>query len=176
MKKLAIVSGISFLAVLTAALGCGLFAQATTKYLSISPGTLRPINWDQMAVIMWSGTDDEFNFDTSGIGVFEAVAPVYLPHGAIIKKLTVYYTVNGTHSNDYFDAVLNRRKLASGGNGALASMTTQSVLPSNVRKNVAVLITKNNKVDNQNYSYSIRLFFHSGNIYVRFNGAVIEYE
>jgi hypothetical protein len=176
MKKHWLVFGVSLLAVLTMAMGGGLFAQAATKYLSVSPASFRPINWDQMAVLMWVGTDDEFNFDTTAFGVFEAVAPVVLPHGAVIKKLTVYYTVNGTHADDFFVGALTRRKLATGGNGVLASMTTQGVSPSTVRKNVEVSITKNSRVDNLKYTYSLRLFYHSGDVNVRFNGAVIEYE
>jgi hypothetical protein len=176
MKKLWVVLGVTLLAALTAAMGGGLFAQATTKYLSVSPASFRPINWDQMAVLMWVGTDDEFNFDTTAFGVFEAVAPVVFPHGAVIKKLTVYYTVNGVHTNDYFVGALTRRKLATGGNGVLASMTTQGVTPSTVRKTVEVPIAKNNKVDNLKYTYSLRLFYHSGDVNVKFNGAVIEYE
>jgi len=176
MRKLFMVLGVSFLLLLTMGVGRNISAQATTKYLSVSPGAFRPINWDQMAVIMWAGTDDEFNFDTGGSGVFQAVAPVYLPHGAIVKKLTVYYTDNGAHSNDYFDAAFSRRKLATGAYGALASMTTKAAPASTARKNVEVLITKNKKVDNLNYSYFIKLFFYSGNVDVKFNGAVIEYE
>jgi hypothetical protein len=176
MKKLLTVLGVSFLLLLTWGFENEARAQATTKYLSVTPGAFRPINWDQMAVIMWVGTDDEFNFDTGAFGVFQAVAPVYLPHGSIIKKFTIFYTDNGTGSNDYFDASLSRRRLSTGSNGALATLTTKASPASSVRKSAAVSINKNNKVENSDHAYFITLFFHSGNINVKFNGAVIEYE
>jgi len=176
MKKSVFWSGILLLSVLATTPGGGLLGQTTTKYLSISPGGFRPINWDQMAILMWSGTDDEFNFDTGAYGIFEALAPLNLPQGATIKKLTVYYTDNAPHANDFFVGVLNRRNMATGGSGALAAMTTESAPVSTERKKVEMLITKNNIVDNRKFSYSIRLFFHSGSTELKFNGAIIAYE
>jgi len=176
MKNRFMILGAVGATALLLAAGSSLPAQATSKFLPVSPAGFRPINWDQMAVLMWSGTDDEFNFDTTAFGVFEALSPVVLPQGAVLKSLTVYYTVNGPHPNDFFDAALTRRNWALGNNGVLARMTTQGVLPSTTRKNVKVLITKNGKVDNGKYGYALRLFFHSGNTEVKFNGAVIEYE
>jgi hypothetical protein len=176
MKRNLLWIGVLSLSVLILAVGSGLLAQTTTKYLPVSAAGFRPINWDQMAVLMWSGTDDEFNFDTTAFGVFEAVSPIVLPQGAVLKSLTVYYTVNGPHPNDFFDAALTRRNWALGNNGVLAHMTTQGVAPSTTRKSVKVLVTKNGKIDNGKYGYALRLFFHSGNTEVKFNGAVIEYE
>lgn len=152
-----------------------LSAQATTKTISIPPNALKPANWDADQR-MWTSSQTIFNFSTSVASPLDANAPIYLPQGAVIKKVTFYYTDNNPASNGKIDFSINRQTLATGSLGAIAKATTSAVAASASRKSIDAAKVINGKIDNLAYTYSLNVKFGLPTPLLQFHGVVITYE
>ncbi|MBN2206433.1 MAG: hypothetical protein JW742_03425 [Candidatus Aminicenantes bacterium] len=152
-----------------------LAAQATTKYLAIPANALKPANWDADNR-MWTASQTVFNFDTGATPPFEANAPVYLPQGAVIKKVTFYFTDNDPAASGKIDFSLNRQKLSTGGLAPIATASTGASATSASRKSIDAAKVVVGKVDNLKFSYSLNVRFGLGTNLLKFHAAVIWYE
>lgn len=163
------------LGVLIAAGTLPLAAQATTKYLSVPANALKPANWDADQR-MWTSTQTVFNYSTSVAMPLDANAPLYLPEGAVIKKVTFYFTDNNPAATGKMDFSLNRQKLATGGLLPVATANTGTSATSASRKSIDAAKVVGGKVDNLNYSYSLNVRFNAPTPLLQFHAAVIWYE
>ena len=152
-----------------------LTAQATTKYYSIPANALKPANWDADQR-MWTSSQTVFNYSTSVNMPLDANAPIYLPEGAVIKKVTFYYTDNNAASTGKMDFSVNRQKLSAGSLGAVATANTGASATSASRKSIDASKVVNGKVDNLNYTYSLNVRFNAPTPLLQFHAAVIWYE
>jgi hypothetical protein len=152
-----------------------LAAQATTKYLALPPNALKPANWDADQK-MWTSSQTGFNYSTSVNMPLDANAPIYLPEGAVIKKVTFYFTDNNAVSTGKMDFSLNRQKLSTGSLGAIATANTGASATSASRKSIDAAKIVNGKVDNLNYTYSLNVRFNAPTPLLQFHGAVVWYE
>ncbi len=166
---------IALLALVIVGGSLNLAAQATTKYYAIPANALKSANWDADNR-MWTSSQTVFNFDTSVTYPLEANAPIYLPQGAVVKKVTFYFTDNDPASNGKIDFSVNRQKLATGSLGSIATATTAALPASTVRKSVDATKIVNGKVDNLGFSYTLNVKFGLGTDLLKFHGAVIYYE
>ena len=67
-----------------------------TKYLSIPASAFHPTFDDNL--VDWISDPDEAYFTTNASSSADMIAPINLPHGSIIKKITTYYVdsdING---------------------------------------------------------------------------------
>lgn len=123
------------------------YATPKTRYLTIGESDFR--------MIRSSAGDIESTFGAGGVGIVNSVgsnalvAPVYLPHGAVVTGIEVYYVDNSTAS---MDISFDRRGL-TGGLSVISSGSTVGTAVS-----VQTLNLSGTTIDNANNSYNIRVF------------------
>jgi len=166
----AILLGLAFLGA-----SANLAAQTTMKYHAIPANALKPANWDADQR-MWTSSQTVFNYSTSVNMPLDANAPIYLPEGAIIKKVTFYFTDNNPATTGKMDFSVNRQKLSTGSLGTIAKANTGASASSASRTSIDAAKVINGKVDNLNYTYSINVRFNAPTPLLQFHGAVIAYE
>jgi hypothetical protein len=149
----------------------------TAKILSISPSTLKPQDY-LYAGLNWYASVAECYFDTGFPNSIFVIAPVYLPQGAVVTKLTVFYTDNGDGADEAIAVSLTRHEMISGLIDALASVTTDGAgYPSQPYRRILKDKTINYPlVQNHLYSYTLNVRFYQGSDKVKFHGAKIVYE
>ncbi|MBN1641168.1 MAG: hypothetical protein JXA09_08025, partial [Anaerolineae bacterium] len=105
----------------------------------------------------------------SGSGAL--VAPVHLPHGAVVTAFTVYYYDNSASDMTVY---LYRLDLGKGGYASMASVATSGA--STYYRNGTDTSIGNPTVDNTAYSYHVYANCSSWNgNYLRIMGAVVRY-
>ncbi|MBN2206215.1 MAG: hypothetical protein JW742_02320 [Candidatus Aminicenantes bacterium] len=154
-------------------------AAAELKTLSVSPAEFRPasrVDGD----LAWVATNGEFyytNVDFNNRYDRENYAPLFLPHGARIKSLTVHYTDLGCSIIQDIRVALLRQNMASGAVRKLAEVSSQG-LPIDPSRNVLETDAIADAVVNNNlFSYTLLVRFNNiKRDRVRFHGATIHYE
>jgi len=102
-------------------------------------------------------------------------APLYLPHKAIVKKLVVAYTDNGSGADDTIEVSLLRSDPLAGISETLAQVTTDiPSYPSSPNRRILSDNTINySEINNHRYVYSLYVYFWLGSERVQFHGAKI---
>ncbi len=143
--------------------------------ISISPCALKP---EDTSYYSQSITFDEreFIYGTGPEDAFDAYAPVYLPNGATVKKLVVYYYDNDSYFEASLVIVLGRVRHTTGGGDWMAVAGSEPPAASPTRR-----ISKDETIDyalvqNHLYSYYIALYQDAPSSNVKFHGAKIVYE
>jgi hypothetical protein len=169
MKKLLIFSVIFVMAVLANPLP----SQSATKVLVVPPSAMRPTTGG-FTDLSWYAYQDGFYF--SGYSyTATANAPIYLPVGATVKKLIVFYTDNGSDADEYIFVTLYRQNLATGISGQMVWMSSSGMISDPGRRTL-----KDNRIDyaviDYHFSYTLTVSFILGHSSIRFHGAIIVYE
>lgn len=137
--------------------------EANTSFLMIPGCAFRPYN----NMFSFSITSSVTNTDEPGYYYY---APVYLSHGAEIKKITTYYYTGGTMG---MRARLYRRDYNSHTSGQMADVYGWSGTTGWHRKSTTSITTP--IINMRRYGYFIQLWFEwYGNNY-RFEGVRIKY-
>ena len=170
MKKLLIISVIFVMALLADPLP----SQCVTKVLVVPPSAMRPQD-HYINDLNWYAYDDEFYFDTAYFDPVRGNAPIYLPHGAYVTKLVVFYTDNGNDPDEEIGVYLYRQEMATGTSEQMAAVSS-SLKASNPGRRMLKDSSINYDVINYNYSYTLMVRFYIGHDNVRFHGAIIVYE
>ncbi len=151
----------------------------TLKIYSISPyATIR--TWDG-AYQNWEFSCSWFEAmvrDTHGLGAPKLSAPVYLPLGAIVKKMVVYITDNDDLATSYVDAILSWNDMKTLGYNRMASVTTNGLPSSSDRQILKDATINNAQIKNNRYCYCLEVYFGggTGSTDLKFHGAKIIYE
>lgn len=150
---------------------------AAAGILTIPPVAFRPIDSASDNKHKWFANEQALYVDYSVDGPYFA-APVYLPNGAKVKRVTVYLTDNGTSTDDEVRVFLHRQNLSSG------ELTTMSYLCNHTPElphssNRQAMVDKtisNSTINNGQYSYTVYVWFiFSCTDKVKFHGIKIEY-
>lgn len=156
--------------------GCA--AAGTAGVVSLSPAAFRPIDSVSDNDRTWTSSEKELYTTRSIDGPWFA-ASINLPQGALIKKMTVYVTDQGTAVDDEIRVSLNRHDLATGIVESMASVNNHSPspLPSSPSRQTLVDSTiVNKKINNKLYTYTVYVrFVMDCTDKVRFNGVKIEF-
>ncbi len=147
-----------------------------TGYVSISPSALKPYLSDDYAYTFLA-TSWGFYFENTGGNPVTPVAPVNLPHGAVVTGFGVIYTDNGGGVDDSMDFFLSRHDIVTGSTDTMASCTTDVPgFPSSPgRRLLKDLTISYGTINNMRYTYSLHVKFYQGSDKVKFHGAVIAY-
>lgn len=152
---------------------------APSRALSVSPSDLRPAG-RAAAELPWFGTQQEFyylNLDFENRYDRANYAPLFLPHGARIKSLVVYYMDRGCAQAQDIRVILVRQNMASGIVQKLAEVTSHGLLNDPARKTLEDASIENAVVNNDAFSYSLLVQFnYIKHDRVRFHGAAIYFE
>jgi hypothetical protein len=92
------------------------------------------------------------------------MAPLNLPQGVVIKKLTIYITDDGSGPSEFLNVMLKRANAMKGTAGVeVLAWTSTEALPSSpyIRK-LSNTTLKYNAIDNKNYSYNLDVRFYYG--------------
>jgi hypothetical protein len=112
-------------------------------------------NSSQLYVTQWdTGTPHDADF----------MAPLNLPQGVVIKKLTIYITDDGSGPSEFLNVMLKRANAMKGTAGVeVLAWTSTEALPSSpyIRK-LSNTTLKYNAIDNKNYSYNLDVRFYYG--------------
>jgi hypothetical protein len=154
----------------------GLSVSGLAAVISISPCAFHPWDSDQ-AGKTWYAYEKELSINYASPEGQYFLAPVYLPNGAAIKKMTIFVTANGdTSGDDVLSVSLNRQNMASGAVETLAYTWTNGMTPSTARKAVVDSSIKYKTVNNSLFSYSLYVHFYQGcHSTVKLHGVKIEY-
>ncbi len=123
-------------------------------------------------------TSVSMTYATAPASTFGFVAPVNLPNGAVIKKITVFLTDNGSVDADHVSVSLYRAPLAQNSYVCAATLDNHSpvALPhSAVPQKLSKTDILYRTVNNSTYSYSVMLQFYANCVNVQFHGMKIEY-
>lgn len=104
---------------------------------------------------------------TSGGGAL--VAPVHLPHGAVVTEFKVFF--NDTSAND-MDVSLYRHALSGCGYSGVAAVTSSGTAGYYSISDTSIL---NNVIDNTQFSYHVNAFSDAWDPNLKIKGAVITY-
>ncbi len=170
MKKLLIFSVIFVMAVLVDPLP----SQCETKVLVVPPSAMRPQD-HYINDLNWYAYDDEFYFDTGYPDPVRGNAAIYLPNGASVKKLIVFYTDNGNDPDEEIGVYLYRQEMGTGASQQMASVSSSMMISDPGRRYL-----KDNSINydviDYNFSYTLMVRFYIGHDNVRFHGAIIVYD
>jgi hypothetical protein len=151
-------------------------AAPTTQYYAIDPSNfegLEPSNGGNQTVLGLYQDDNTF-VSPNGDGR-QIMAPVNLPHGAVITKVTVYY-----YDLDLLGDFTIARKPFAGANETLSTRTTALVTVGVQNFDLPAIPVASRTVDNATYSYRIHVTFSAagqapGLLDQRIYGIKIEY-
>jgi hypothetical protein len=169
MKKLLIFSVIFVMAVLVDPIP----SQSATKVLVVSPAAMRPLN-STYDIGPWYATRTAFYFGATAVPV-SGNAPIYLPNGASVKQLIVFYTDNSIVSNEDIAVYLYRHEMWTGISQQMGALGSVGRASSPHRRTIKDNSINNNVID-YHYSYSLTVEFLRGSENVQFNGAIIVYD
>lgn len=131
---------------------------AETSFYSIDPASFHELKADQSIQhnnLVIFQTDNTFvTASSSGLGQ-EIIAPVDLPHGAVLDEVTVFYM---DHGDDNLKVYLIRKSLA-GGNEQLINWES-SGSSSSVRSQMFDSFRSMEKIDLENYTYRLVVIFN----------------
>jgi hypothetical protein len=102
------------------------------------------------------------NWDAEYPANADFFAPLNLPQGVIIKKMTVFLTDNGSGPNDYLIVFLKRANAKTGAVEVLAGTTMEGGLTSPNRRIIANTTLSYATIDNRTYSYNLDVRFPYG--------------
>jgi hypothetical protein len=156
----------------------GLAASGIAGVVSISPCAFRPYDSVSDNERTWYTHETELYVIHSLDGPY-FLAAVNLPHGATIKKMTVYVTDMGTGLDDEVRVRLYRQNLSTGVQQEMAYVCNHSspALPYSTSRQAMVDSTISYKtISNNSYTYYVFVhFIMDCTDKVRFNGMKIEY-
>ena len=106
-------------------------------------------------------------------------APLNLPNGVTIKKITIYFTHRAADDYHYFNLECLRVKMSTGTAENIAYLTTNG-LPASDEYPIKVVLSgsqlTNKTVNNNTYAYCVRIFFPTYCTELeQVNGIVINY-
>jgi len=103
------------------------------------------------------------------------IAPIYLPHGVNVKKLTVYLTDNTDRDEARMSIILGRHDLRMGAREELAGISTRGdpASPAQIERSATTI--SNARIDNDKYSYHLDVIFGMHDPNLKFHGAKIYY-
>jgi hypothetical protein len=165
------------LTALILAAGPGPLASASAvQVISVSPADLRPDSRSD-AGLDWFATPSGFyydNLDFNNRYDRDSFAPLFLPPGARIKSLVVYYMDRGCAQAQDIRVSLVRQKMSSGLVQTMAEVTSHGLLNDPNRETLEDATIDHAVVDNARYSYSLLVRFnYIKHDRVRFHGAKI---
>jgi len=169
MKKLLIFCVIFVMAVLVEPIP----SQSATKVLVVSPAAMRPLNFTY-DIGPWYAEQHSFYFGATAVPV-SGNAPIYLPFGASVKQLIVFYTDNSSVSGEEIAVYLIRHEMETGTSQLMGAVGSYDRAPSPKRRTLKDN-SINYKVIDYLYSYSLTVEFFRGSEHVRFHGAIIVYD
>lgn len=127
------------------------------SYCSIDPASFQALsiagNVGQNRMILFD-TDNTFVTGTSNAAGADIVAPLHLPHGAVIEELTLYYMDNDAKNLGI--SVL--RKNLAGGNDDLLHWESSGTV-SSVRSETFTSFKAKEVIDDEHYTYRILIHF-----------------
>ncbi len=154
-----------------ALLGAGLAAEAGVVW--VGPTAFHPAD----PITQATGYDvsiESLYVDTTGFAEF--IAPVSLPNGVSIKKITVYFSHESSLDSDKFTLSMDRVNPSVGGAAFMASIDTLSAPDGVYRTSLSTASISNKLINSRQYIYSVRLVFAMNcTKYCKFFGAKIEY-
>jgi hypothetical protein len=154
-------------------LGAGLLLTPALNatWISISPAALRPA--DSLAsTVVWHATPSEFYFETYAPYIVQV--PLQLPDEAVLKQFVVYVTDQGGVGNNIW-VQLQKQDLATGAVTEVVTLTTMDLGMITRRMISRAFLGKAIKIDNNRYSYSLRINFDYAGSNMKFHGAKIRY-
>lgn len=135
----------------------------------------KPANSDDMQRIWFNDPEDGTYVDIFDSGYMEMFVPVYLPHGATIKKFALL--VVHDYSGEHLEVYLVRQDPFTNTQIPLAEASTEGLPTSG---SVRVLLDETIDepiVKNTRYDYFVLVYFsHGGGTDLAFRGARIAYE
>lgn len=120
--------------------------------------------------------ENEFSFTTVGSSEdLVMIAPVYLPNGVTVKKLTTYLTDNTDRDEARMMIILGRHNLRTGVREHMATISTRgcSASPAQLERSASTI--NNARIDNDKYSYYLDVIFGMEDPNLKFHGAKIYY-
>jgi len=124
-----------------------LILPTTTRYYSIPTSAFIPSK-------DYTGYDRGFSFLYPTSGPAEFLAPVNLPHGAVIKELQVTVADDSTSNILVY---LYNTNLSTGNNGQYASLSSAGIAEVGTVSSATLSVS----VNNQTYAYMVRVYFPS---------------
>ena len=146
--------------------------------VSISPSACIPYDQSYWDYFNFYADPDRAYFDYN-LGAFMVgfTAPVYLPHGATVTKMVVYFTDNAdAGEDDTMDVTLYRHRMATGACNSLAVTDSTPYANSPNRRTMRDRSIDYPIIDNQFFSYYLVVRFWQGREELQFHGAKIFYE
>lgn len=142
------------------------------KVLSISPCALKPAHSSDYGV-GFAAYSNQFFWAIEN-GNVDAFAPVYLPHGATVKKFVAYYSDNSGAGKIIIS--LLRQNMETGQVETLAGVNSVQLPDSPERRVVEDTTINHAQIDNQTYSYHLNVNCWETVPELIFYGAKIIYE
>ena len=149
-------------------------SQAQDRYLVIPPSALKPVNY-YMTDYKWHATSTEFYFESGSVDTVIGTVPVYLPHGATVKKMYVVYMDWGIGTDEYIIVDLQRHDFATGAIQSMAHVDSELTMIDPARRHLKDDVINHAQID-WKYSYDLQVKFFIATPWVKFHGAVIVYE
>jgi hypothetical protein len=144
-----------------------------TKVVSISATALKPgasSYYDTWT--FYTYPQEAYIVATAGVFTPIITAPVYLPHGAIVKELVVYYTDNDDREDHQIRVGLIGHEMETGNDHWMAAVISNG--PASPDRRVLEDNTVDYaQVDNHKYAYFLEVTFHQPTANVKFHGAKI---
>ncbi len=129
--------------------------------VTVPPTAFHPI--DAGTTVFWHAQPNAAYAFGIGAAGYSMVAPVYLPNGAVIKKITVFLTDNGASDDDAITVTLVRQNMTDNACGWVGWLSNHSPAPlphSGVNQSLATTAVAPRTVNNRVYSYSVQITFH----------------
>lgn len=143
------------------------------KIISISATALKPgasSYYDTWT--FYTYPQEAYIVATAGVFTPIITAPVYLPHGAIVKELVVYYTDNDDREDHQIRVGLIGHEMETGNDHWMAAVISH--VPSSPDRRVLEDNTVDYaQVDNHKYAYFLEVTFDQPTADVKFHGAKI---
>lgn len=89
-------------------------------------------------------------------------APLNLPQGVVLRKLTIYITDDGSEASDFLIVMLKRVNAKTGAVEVLAGIDTSGLPSSPYRQILSKTTLIYKTIDNKNYSYNLDVRFPYG--------------
>jgi hypothetical protein len=155
----------------------GLARMAGAAIITIPPNAFRPIDSVSDNDHTWYANEQMLYVKYSVDGPYFS-APVYLPDGVTVKKVTVILTDNGAGPDDEVRVSLHRQKLLTGAQVTMAYLNNHApaLTHSSSRQAMTDTTISNATVNNNLYSYTVNVWFiFSCTDRVKIHGVKIEY-
>ncbi len=151
--------------------GAGLAAEGGIVW--VGPTAFHPAD-PNTQITGYNVSTESLYVDTTAFANF--IAPVSLPNGVSIKKLTVYFSHESSLDSDKFTLSMDRVNPSLGGAAFMASIDTLSAPDGVYRTSLVTTSIGNKLINSRQFIYSLRLVFAMNcTKYCKFFGAKIEY-